>query len=207
MTSSVAERTTVQFWFDPACPWAWLTSRWMLEVEKERPIDLTFQVMSLTLLNKDRDDLKPEYRERVMKLLPAVRVCIAAEQAHGSEALRPLYTALGTRKHNNKEDLDDAAIRAALAEAGLPESLAEAGESEEFDEALDKSHHAGMDPVGFEVGTPVIHVDGIAFFGPVLSRIPRGEDAVKIWDGARLLAGYPYFYEIKRTRTESPIFD
>ncbi len=207
MTSSVAERTSVQFWFDPACPWAWLTSRWMLEVEKERPIDLTFQVMSLTLLNKDREDLSPEYRERVMKLLPAVRVCIAAEQAHGSEALRPLYTALGTRRHNNKQDLDDATIRAALADAGLPESLAEAGDSEEFDEALDKSHHAGMDPVGFEVGTPVIHVDGIAFFGPVLSRIPRGEDAVKIWDGARLLAGYPYFYEVKRTRTESPIFD
>jgi hypothetical protein len=209
MTSSsqLTERASVRLWFDPACPFAWVTSRWILEVEKERPMDLTFQVMSLTLLNKDRDDIKPEYRERVMKLMPAVRVCIAAEQQHGTEALRPLYTALGTKRHNEGRPLDDAAIREALVEAGLPESLAEAGESEEYDTALEKSHHEGMDPVGYEVGTPVIHVDGVAFFGPVISRIPRGEDAVRIWDGARMLASYPYFYEIKRTRTESPKFD
>jgi hypothetical protein len=208
MTSSTStDRASVRFWFDPACPFAWVTSRWILEVEKERPIDLSFHVMSLTLLNKDREDLKPEYRANVMKLMPAVRVCIAAEQAHGNEALRGLYTALGTRRHNNGETLDDAAIRGALADAGLPESLADAGESEEFDVALDKSHHEGMDPVGYEVGTPVIHVDGVAFFGPVISRIPRGEDALKIWDGARLLASYPYFYEIKRTRVESPRYD
>jgi hypothetical protein len=168
---------------------------------------LSFHVMSLTLLNKDREDIKPEYRERVMQLMPAVRVCIAAEQQHGNESLRALYTAMGTRRHDQGEVLDDAGIRASLVEAGLPESLAEAGASEEYDEALDKSHHEGMDPVGYEVGTPVLHVDGVAFFGPVISRIPRGEDAVKIWDGTLAVASYPYFFEIKRTRTESPKFD
>jgi hypothetical protein len=205
MTSTA--RPDVKFWFDPACPFAWVTSRWMLEVEKQRPVDLSFHVMSLTLLNKDREDLKPEYRERVMQLMPAVRVCIAAEQQHGNESLRALYTAMGTRRHDKGEQLDDAGIRASLIEAGLPESLAEAGTSEQYDEDLDKSHHEGMDPVGFEVGTPVLHVDGVAFFGPVISRIPRGEDAVKIWDGTLAVASYPYFFEIKRTRTESPKFD
>src|ERR1700753_2432590 len=165
-TASLSDRASVRFWFDPACPFAWVTSRWILEVEKERPIDLSFHVMSLTLLNKDRDDLTPEYRERVMALMPAVRVCIAAEQQHGNESLRDLYTALGTRRHHNGEQLNDAAIRGALADAGLPESLADAGASEEYDAALDKSHHEGMDPVGYEVGTPVLHVAGIAFFAP-----------------------------------------
>ncbi len=205
MTSTA--RPEVKFWFDPACPFAWVTSRWMLEVEKQRPVDLSFHVMSLSLLNKDRDDIKPEYKEMVARLMPAVRVCIAAEQQHGNESLRALYTAMGTRRHDKGELLDDAGIRASLAEAGLPESLAEAGTSEEYDEALDKSHHEGMDPVGYEVGTPVLHVDGVAFFGPVISRIPRGEDAVKIWDGTLAVASYPYFFEIKRTRTESPKFD
>jgi 2-hydroxychromene-2-carboxylate isomerase len=205
MTST--NRSSVKFWFDPACPFAWVTSRWMLEVEAQRPVDLSFHVMSLSLLNRDRDDIKPEYREMVERMLPAVRVCIAAEQLHGNGVLRDLYTAMGTRKHNGAQDLDDAAIRASLVDAGLPESLAAAGASDEYDAALEKSHHEGMDPVGYEVGTPVLHVDGVAFFGPVISRIPRGEDALKIWDGAVALAGYPYFYEIKRTRTESPRFD
>jgi predicted DsbA family dithiol-disulfide isomerase len=195
---------SADFWFDPACPWAWMTSRWMLEVEQVRDVKTTWHVMSLAVLNEERN----EHDENWHRLLGRVRVLIAAEKAHGNEVLLPLYTALGTRIHTEgRGGQDDAVLAEALAEVGLPASLLEAADTDRYDDDLRKSHLAGMELVGMEVGTPVISVEGSAFFGPVVTPAPKGEAAGKLWDGVRLVAGTDGFFELKRTRDRGPVFD
>lgn len=197
----------VDFWFDPLCPWAWITSRWMLEVAKVRPVAPRWHVMSLAVLNEGRDDLPEGYKEAMAQAWGPVRVCVAAEQKFGSDAVLPLYTAIGTRFHNEKAEKNRATIEAALAEAGLPAELADAMNSTEFDEAVRASHTDGIERVGLEVGTPIISVGDASIFGPVVTPIPRGEAAGRLWDGVLLCLQTPGFFELKRSRTNPPIFD
>jgi protein-disulfide isomerase-like protein with CxxC motif len=202
----MSERTAADFWFDPVCPWAWMASRWLLEVERVRPVAPTWHVMSLAYLSDGRD-LPDDYRAMMDGAWGPARVCVAAAQNHGDEVLGRLYAALGTRFHNQGRDRDRATVEEALIEAGLPTPLADAMEDDAYDDALRKSHHAGMDQVGLEVGTPVISVEGVAFFGPVVTPTPRGEAAGRLWDGVLLVAGTDGFYELKRSRDRDPIFD
>lgn len=199
-------RTKVDLWFDPVCPWAWMTSRWVLEVEQVRDVDLHWHVMSLAVLNEDAD-LPEDYREMMQKAWLPVRVVLAAQQQHGDEVVGKLYTAIGTRLHPGGEQDYRAAVAGALADLGLPAELIEAGDTDANDEALRASHSEGISLVGQDVGTPVIAVDGVAFFGPVVTPAPKGEAAARLWDGVLAVASTPGFYELKRSRDEGPIFD
>jgi predicted DsbA family dithiol-disulfide isomerase len=200
-TDSTDATDMADFWFDPLCPFAWITSRWILEVEKVRDVRVRWRVMSLAYLNRDKD-ISDSYRELLAPAWGPVRVLIAAAERHGDEVLLPLYTAMGNRIHLEKQAKDRDMIEAALAEAGLDLSLADAMDDSSYDDAIAASHERGMSQVGNEVGTPTIAFEGRAFFGPVLSKAPRGEDAGRMWDAFVTLSKFEHFYELKRSRTE-----
>ena len=208
--TTTSDPSVVDFWFDPVCPYSWTASRWLREVAERRPLHVRHHVMSLYLLNEHRTDVPTDYRENVERTRGPSRVATAAATQFGEQVLDGFYTAFGElvfdrwRRPSNAEY--HAAIRTALARAGLPGDLEAAMDSDDHDASLRRSHDAGVAPVGGEVGTPITHIDGVAFFGPVLNAIPRGEDAVRVFEGALLLAGYPQFFELKRTRTHPPVF-
>ena len=205
-------RDRADLWFDPLCPFAWITSRWLLEAAEVRNFEVHWHVMSLAHLNKDRD-IPEDYRAMLAPAWGPVRVLVAAQARYGDKVLGPLSEAFGQRIHRDGRRLDhepDAGIgliAEVLGEVGLDADLVEAATDPSYDEAVARSHHEGMDAVGDDVGTPTIHVNGSAFFGPVLSKIPRGEEAGRLWDGTVALASFPYFYELKRTRTGDLDFD
>ncbi len=200
--------TTVDFWFDPVCPWTWITSRWMLEVEQVRDVTVVFHVMSLAVLNEGRDDLDEGY----WRMLDAdawygVRAAVEVEQRYGQASLRAFYTALGTAYHLRDEPRRPETVRRVLVDLGLDETIADASTTSQYDEALRARHHEGADLVGPEVGVPVIRLAGMSIFGPVISPAPTGEEAGRLFDGVKAVMAYPGFFELKRSRTVDPIFD
>jgi protein-disulfide isomerase-like protein with CxxC motif len=212
-TADGAERTVApdalpvaDFWFDPLCPWAWMTSRWIGEVEKVRDIRVRWHVMSLSVLNEGRD-LPDDYRDLLDRGWGPVRVVVAAAQEHGEQWVKPLYDAIGSRLHPGARTDFQAVLVEALAEVGLPVSLADAASSDAYDVALRASHAEGIRLVGEDVGTPVVSFNGTAFFGPVVTPAPKGEAAGLLWDGVLLVAATPGFFELKRSRTQGPVFD
>ena len=210
MAADAQDREDVQFWFDPLCPWAWITSRWMLEVERVRPVTTDWRIMSLAYLNLVQHEgkgLSEEYMERMAKAWGPVRVCAAAALDSGHEVLGPLYTAIGTRFHNQGRRDDPAVIPEALAEVGLPAFLADVAESGEFDDFIKKSHHEAFDQVGLDVGTPVLRIRGKALFGPVITPAPKGDAAGDLWDGLVLVSKADGFFELKRSRDRKPSFE
>jgi protein-disulfide isomerase-like protein with CxxC motif len=210
VTAQTQPQEDVPFWFDPLCPWAWITSRWILEVEKVRPVRADWRIMSLAYLNliqHEGEGLSQEYVERMSRAWGPVRVCAAAAAHSGPAILGPLYTAIGTRFHNEGRREDPDVIPEALAEVGLPVTLAKAAESDEFDQVIKDSHHEAFDDVGLDVGTPVLRIRGRALFGPVITPAPRGEAAGQLWDGLALVAGADGFFELKRSRDRKPSFE
>jgi len=199
-------KQAVEMWFDPVCPWAWLTSRWLTEVQRVRDIDVTWSVMSLAVLNDGRH-LPQEYQKRMDAAWGPVRVITAAAEGHGDAVIKALYDAMGTRIHRGRRRDFDGVIGEALQECELPPALAKAARLKKYDAKLKRSHKRAMSLVGLDVGTPVLEVEGVAFFGPVVTPAPKGEAAGKLWDGCLLVAATPGFYELKRTRSVGPILD
>lgn len=200
---STTDQPAVDFWFDPACPWAWMTSRWIDEVSRVRGLDVRWHVMSLSVLNEGRD-LPTDYRALMDASWGPVRVLVAAARDHGDEVLKPLYDAMGTRRHPGRRTDTDAIVAESLAEVGLPAALAQVAGTDEVDDLLRASHAEAIGLVGDEVGTPVVAIDGVGYFGPVVTPAPTGQAALDLFDGLVAMTRVPGFYELKRTRTSGP---
>lgn len=192
---------TVRFWFDPACPFAWITSRWIREVESVREINVDFNVISLGVLNEAKQDQDDPNTQAIWQ---GARVALAVRERHGADKVAEFYTAAGTRIHNEgygTERYDDA-LTEALTAIGITDAadILQESTKDTYDDGLRQSTAQALSLVGDDVGTPIIAIGDAAFFGPVMTRIPRGEEAGKIWDGFATLVEYPYFYELKRAR-------
>lgn len=207
MTDTQTARPVVDVWVDPLCPWAWMTSRWIDEVSRHRDLEVRWHVMSLSVLNEGREDLPERYRALMAEGWGPVRVIVAAARDHGDKVIKPLYDAIGTRLHPGGRALGPEVIAEALAEVGLGEDLASFVGSDEVDDLLRASHGEGIGLVGQDVGTPVVAVDGVGFFGPVVTPAPRGQAALDLFDGLVLMTRVPGFYELKRSRTAGPSFE
>jgi hypothetical protein len=199
----VAPATTVDLWFDPMDPWSWVASRWLLEVQTVRSVKTSFHLMSMSLLHGGKD-LEPDEQARMDEGRGPARVALAVGEQYGQEQLSAFYTAIGSRIHDKQQGPGRETIDGALADVGLPPELAEQADTNDNDDTLRASHHAGVDPLGCDVDTPIIHINGVPLVGPVLSPAPQGEEAGRLFDGALALASYPGFFELKRTR---PVLD
>lgn len=203
----MAENTKVEFWFDPVCPWAWMTSRWIQEVERLRDgVEVDWNVMSLAILNEDRD-MNDAHKKSHAFSKRACQVAAGVKAELGNEAMVKFYDTIGTINHNEGRSGEEGTLEEAVEKDGVPAEFVTRAENGEFDELLLASHNGAIDRVGDEVGTPVIAVNGVAFFGPVISPAPKGDMALQLFDGVVAAAGYDGFFEIKRSRTRGPQFD
>lgn len=216
-----ATPTRVDLYFDPACPFAWVTSRWLHEVAGHRPLTIRTHPIGQHLVNAGRD-LSAAYRRLLDRSPAAARVLAATSAKHGDDVADALYTAFGEAMFTdanyelvmNSRRLVDRwsvalrdAIAKALAEAGLDAGLATVADSAAFDDRLLANQRRAEALVGDAVGTPLLQVGGAAMFGPILTAIPRGQDALELFDAVRRLIGYPRFFELKRTLTSGFTFD
>ena len=205
MSTATPEPVPVTFWFDPSCPFTWMTSRWMLEVAEQRPLDITWRVMSSAIANEG-NEVPAEFVPFVAAAWKGARVAVAVGEDHDSDTLGRFYTALGQRSHVGGQLIDEELILKALAEVGLPSELAAAADDPAYDGAVRASHAESQAAAGDTFGSPVVAIEGRAFFGPVVTPIPRGVDALRLFDGLRNLSAVPQFAELKRARNGPPDF-
>lgn len=206
----------VEFFWDPICPWAWITSRWLVNVVAQKPMEVEWRFLSLSLINEERkyhDEFPPEYERAHTRGLELLRVAAAVRAELGSAAVLPLYSALGRTIHNdgNATAFDEpTGVERVLTGLGYPVDLAAAATSAERDDLIRSETNEALDRCGGNVGTPVLSFSppgGPSFFGPVISRAPKGKEALDLWDAVAVLGSNAHFSELKRSTRGRPQFD